>query len=174
VAQEPSSTSPLAASAAAADEEFSASVTAKGTAMCPNQGPETWIEIELYDAEGQPCADEPYRLTLANGELREGLRLDGQGRARHEDIPAGQCLVEFPEREPLLPEDNPKDAFEIELLDEHGEPAAGEPYLIILADGTRLEGKLDDHGKLRREGVAPGFFRLYLPERPKHRWTELP
>ena len=100
----------------------------------------------------------------------EDQRLDGKGHARHEDIPTGQCEVEFPERELLRPDDNPKDAFEIELVDEHGKPAADEPYLIVLADGTRCEGKLDKQGKLRMSGVAPEFFRIYVPERPGYRW----
>lgn len=160
--------SPLAQSAAESERDFSDSVTADGTALCPLR--DNWIEIELYDHEGEACADEPYRITLADGAVLDELRLDGQGKARHDDIPPGLCLVEFPEREPVLAEDHPKDAFEIELVDARGEPAAGEPYRIILADGTVLEGELDDQGKLRREGVAPGFFRLEFPERPDFEW----
>ena len=166
-------TSPLAASGPAADASFGAGITTEGVALCPFRSAETWIELELYDHEGEPCADEPYTLTLADGSVLDEQRLDGKGRARHESIPAGVCHVEFPEREPMLLADHPKDALELELLDEQGKPAAGEPYLIILADGSRHEGELDAQGKLRMEGVAPGFFRLYWPEREDFEWEAL-
>lgn len=162
--------SPLAASGPAADASFSSDITPDGVALCPFREAETWIEIELYDHEGNACANEPYTITLADGSVLDEQHLDGKGRARHEDIPAGECLVEFPERELLRPDDNPKDAFEIVLVDEHGKPAADEPYLIVLADGTRCEGKLDKQGKLRMSGIAPDFFRVYFPERPGYRW----
>jgi hypothetical protein len=162
--------SPLAASGPAADASFSADITAEGVALCPFREAETWIEIELYDHEGNACADEPYKLTLPDKTVLDELHLDSKGRARHEDIPTGECLVEFPEREALRPDDNPKDTFELVLVDEHGKPAADEPYLIVLGDGTRCEGKLDKQGKLRMTGVAPDFFRVYFPERPGHRW----
>ncbi len=167
---ETSASSPLASSGAAAESGFSDRVTPEGTSLCPARAAQTWIAIELYDHEGEPCPGEPYRLTLADGTVLDQLRLDQAGRARHEDVPAGECLVEFPEREPLRADDNPKDAFELELLDERGQPAAREPYLLVLADGTRLEGELDEQGKLRLEDIAPGFVRVYFPERPGHRW----
>ena len=165
-----SSKSTLASSGEAAEQGFSPTITAEGTALCPFKQPDNWIEIELYDHEGQPCADEPYRITLADGTRLEDLRLDAKGRARHERIPVGSCLVEFPEREPLAPEDDLSDALELELLDEHGEPAADEPYLVVLADGSQHEGRLDKRGKLRIDGAPAGFFRLYLPERPHYVW----
>lgn len=165
-----SSTSTLASSGDAAEQDFSATITAEGTALCPFKQPDDWIELELYDHEGQPCADEPYRITMPDGTRLDGLRLDAKGRARHEGIPVGSCLVEFPEREPLAPEDDFSDALELELLDEHGEPAAEEPYLIVLADGSQHEGRLDKRGKLRIDGAPAGFFRLYLPERPHYFW----
>jgi hypothetical protein len=168
--QTPPNTSSLAASGPAAESNFSADITSEGLALCPFRDAETWIEIELYDHEGKPCADEPYTITLPDGSVLDKQRLDAKGRARHQSIPVGDCLVEFPERELLRPDDNPKDAFEIVLLDEHGKPAADEPYLIVLSDGTRCEGKLDKQGKLRMIGVAPEFFRIYFPERPGYRW----
>lgn len=55
-----------------------------------------WIEIVLVDALGEAVADEPYRVQLPDGSLREG-RLDAQGRARLDGVPPGSCQVTFPE-----------------------------------------------------------------------------
>jgi len=54
-----------------------------------------WIGIELVDEDGHPVPDEPYRLRVADGTIREG-RLDSQGKARIVGIPPGQCQVNFP------------------------------------------------------------------------------
>lgn len=55
----------------------------------------TWIEILLVTEEGRPMPYEAYRVTLPNGEVREGS-LDAAGKARFEEIDAGSCRVTFP------------------------------------------------------------------------------
>lgn len=55
-----------------------------------------WLLIKLHDEFGKPWADEPYRITFADGSVREG-RLDADGMAREEDLPPGQATVEYPE-----------------------------------------------------------------------------
>jgi hypothetical protein len=55
-----------------------------------------WIAIELVDDEGAPYEDEFYRLELPDGSTRQG-RLDGEGKARIENIPEGKCKVFFPD-----------------------------------------------------------------------------
>lgn len=42
---------------------------------------ETWVGIELVDAEGAPLAGQPYRITTDQGDVFEGV-LDGDGKAR--------------------------------------------------------------------------------------------
>src|SRR2546421_6021647 len=47
--------------------------------------------------------------------------------------------------------------IEIELLDHKDKPVAGEPYRIVLADGTTAaEGTLDEKGFARVDGIDPG------------------
>lgn len=55
-----------------------------------------WIEIELKDPEGKPCADEEYVLYLPDGKERRG-KLNSDGVAKEKDIPPGPCSVDFPE-----------------------------------------------------------------------------
>jgi phage protein D len=61
------------------------------------QEPQNWVAIELKDDAGQPMANEPYRITTADGDIIEGL-LDAAGKARVEGISPGQCQVTFPNR----------------------------------------------------------------------------
>jgi len=52
---------------------------------------------------------------------------------------------------------------EIELLDEAGEPVAGEAYRITLPDGSVREGVLDASGRARVEGFEPGPSQVTFP-----------
>lgn len=61
----------------------------------PKDTSKTWIEIVLRDEDGVPVANEPYRLTLPNGERRSGT-LDARGFARVDGIDPGTCDVTFP------------------------------------------------------------------------------
>lgn len=56
----------------------------------------SWIEIVLIGADDKPIPKEKYRITLANGEVREGV-LDENGRARLETISRGDCKIAFPD-----------------------------------------------------------------------------
>jgi phage protein D/translation initiation factor IF-1 len=57
----------------------------------------TFVEIALADSAGKPLPGERYRVTLADGSVREGI-LDGKGRARVSGLPKGQQVkVTFPE-----------------------------------------------------------------------------
>ena len=55
----------------------------------------SWISFELKDEDGQPMADEPYKIKLPDGTIREG-RLDGEGKARVAGFKNGQCEICFP------------------------------------------------------------------------------
>ena len=56
----------------------------------------TWIEVWLVDADDVPVAGASYRIQLSDGSCVEGS-LDDKGKARFEGIPAGTCIVSFPE-----------------------------------------------------------------------------
>jgi len=56
-----------------------------------------WIELKLTTPSGTPIANEPYRVTLANGSELKG-RLDSNGYARIEDIAPGSVDVSYPQR----------------------------------------------------------------------------
>lgn len=56
----------------------------------------SWIEIELIDEEGEPVPGEKYKIILSDDTVIEGT-LDGEGFARHDGIPKGNCKVTFPE-----------------------------------------------------------------------------
>jgi len=58
----------------------------------------TWIEIELVEPDGQPAANERYKLTLPDGSIKMG-RLDQHGKARVERLQPGSCQVTFPDRD---------------------------------------------------------------------------
>lgn len=55
----------------------------------------TFIEYELVDMAGDPVPGEPYRITLANGEIIEGV-LDKAGRVRLDLVLPGDCQITFP------------------------------------------------------------------------------
>lgn len=58
-----------------------------------------------------------------------------------------------------------KDFIEIELLDEDGQPVAGEPYEITLPDGRVDSGTLDANGYARIDGIDPGKCQVRFPNR---------
>jgi len=56
-----------------------------------------WIEVKLVDeTSGEPIPNARYEIELANGQLRTG-RLDDSGMVRLDDIPPGECKVNFPD-----------------------------------------------------------------------------
>jgi type VI secretion system secreted protein VgrG len=55
----------------------------------------SWIEIALQNPDGSPLANEPYRIKLPDGALREG-KLGANGKIRLNDIPVGECEISFP------------------------------------------------------------------------------
>ena len=62
------------------------------------------------------------------------------------------------------------DWIAIALVTPEGEPVAGEPYVVTLADGKEIHGKLDNLGKVRIEGVDPGSCKVSFPERDGKEW----
>ena len=60
--------------------------------------PTSWISFDLKDDKGNAVPNEPYEVTLADGSIRTGS-LDGEGRARLNGIPPGQCQIKFPQKD---------------------------------------------------------------------------
>ena len=58
----------------------------------------------------------------------------------------------------------------IELLGPDGAPVPAEPFLVELADGRQITGKLDNLGRVRIEGVTPGECTVTFPERDAREW----
>lgn len=67
----------------------------------PAEAVQHWIEVRLVDEDGNPRAQEPYSVVLADGTEMSGT-LDDDGVARLPDLPRGPCEWSFPE---LAPED---------------------------------------------------------------------
>ena len=59
----------------------------------------SWIEVALIDKQGQPVEGAHYEITPAGGTTRSGT-LDDQGAARVDDIPPGDCRINFPDFSP--------------------------------------------------------------------------
>lgn len=57
-----------------------------------------------------------------------------------------------------------KDWIYIDLKDDTGEPVAGAAYVVRLADGSEIEGKLDDKGCASIENVVPGPYWVAFPD----------
>lgn len=57
--------------------------------------------------------------------------------------------------------------LEIELLDDQGQPVAGELYTVELPDGSVISGRLDALGQARHEGIDPGTAKVSFPNLDK-------
>ncbi len=60
----------------------------------------------------------------------------------------------------------------IELKNQNGEPVPEEPFVIELAGGGKVTGKLDTLGKIRIEGIDPGNCRVTFPDRDAKEWKK--
>jgi len=54
--------------------------------------------------------------------------------------------------------------IEIQLVDEEGNPIAGERYILKITDGSTREGTLDAEGKTAVRGIDPGTCTLRFPD----------
>ena len=58
----------------------------------------------------------------------------------------------------------------IELVDESGECVPGEPFTIVMSDGSSVKGALDSRGAVRLEGVPAGTCKVTFTERDAEGW----
>src|SRR5580658_3991164 len=77
-----------------------------------------------------------------------------------------------PTHDPNAPENKDKKHYiEIKLVDEAGQPVAGEPYAITLPDGSTVaDGTLDDKGFARVDNIDPGTCKVTFPNMDKDAW----
>jgi uncharacterized Zn-binding protein involved in type VI secretion len=59
---------------------------------------------------------------------------------------------------------------EIELVDDQGQPVAGETYQVRLSDGSLFTGTLDGSGQARIEGIDPGTCQITFPNLDANSW----
>jgi type VI secretion system secreted protein VgrG len=62
--------------------------------------------------------------------------------------------------------------IEIELVDEAGQPMAGEAYTVIVPDGSEKSGSLDEKGFARVDHIDPGACKVTFPNLDKDAWEE--
>ena len=86
------STSPLADSGSAADDQFADQPPNQTVASCKKK---TWIGIELKDNDGNPVPNEAYEIRLPDGTIQTG-NLDSLGTAGASEIDPGSCQIRFP------------------------------------------------------------------------------
>ncbi len=133
-----------------------------------------WVEVLVVDENDQPVSDEPYRLVLTDGSIREGV-LGPDGRVRVDGIPEGTCRFSLPDRhnnysEPVTAETAWVD---IQCVDENDQPVSGEPYQLVLPDGRTQEGTLDEEGRVRVENIRAGNCQFTLTERRGVDWEPI-
>jgi hypothetical protein len=176
----PPSTALLDKSAKAAVGKATAAMlasAAKSGAACfvIPRPPRSWIEIELHDDDGKPVREERYVVVDAEGAEYEG-QLDDEGYARVENLAEGMAKVGFPNldepewvafgapRPARKAAKTPEAWIEIELIGEDGRPQPGERYRVIAPAGNVFDGRLDEQGWARVEGLEEGEVRVYFPD----------
>ena len=120
----------------------------------PAMGPGTPLVAEIADNAEPGSKDENYRRQ------REALT-EEERKAK-----------DAPWHDPESPEAKKKPHWiEIELIDEKGKPVPGEHYRITLPDGTTLaEGRLDEKGRARVDGIDPGMCKVTFPDLDRTTW----
>lgn len=103
-----------------------------------------WVDVVVRDDEGEPLPRVAYTLELADGEVVEG-ELDGDGRAREEEVLRGVCrlaiewsLEETPRRLKQL---------RFRLEDEDGTVFTRTRYELEVG-GKTLAGRTDGEGRI--------------------------
>jgi hypothetical protein len=59
---------------------------------------------------------------------------------------------------------------DVQLLDENGDPVAGERYILKLTDGSIREGTLGEDGRVRVNGIDPGNCVVTFPDIDTKEW----
>ena len=136
-----------------------------------------YTEIELMNEDDQPIANTDYLLYLSDGFVRRG-QLDDNGYVKEENVLMTNWRVAFPGlselgRTGILEvsregtRSNAKgvksDFIQIELRDPEGVPFRHEPFVLKLATGELISGKLDENGYAEVQRIASGDCEVRFP-----------
>ncbi len=90
-------------------------------------------------------------------------------------------LSKFKQRELAAPVHKPESVknkekvswVEIKLIDDEGKPMAGEPYQVVLPDGSTVaSGTLDENGYAKVNNIDPGSCKITFPKRDGRSWKK--
>jgi hypothetical protein len=104
--------------------------------------------------------------------LRETLEAAAQaGAIRFEEVVEADWNLPKAEDKPASQDQAPQPIvdevttwIDIELKDDEGKPIKNARYVILVPNGTTREGRLDDNGKAREDGLDPGTCTVTLPD----------
>ncbi len=125
-------------------------------------------QSEPSTKKDKPATDPKARQALAERLVREGLVVIDFADERIETTPLETTPSSTPledeqaAEKPAAPEE--PHWIEVELIDDEGNPRAGERYFVELPDGTTKSGTLDSEGRARIEGVDPGTGKVSFPD----------
>src|SRR5262245_57894452 len=92
----------------------------------------------------------PADLTTAEQDADGSFWYDSVGSA------VQPCSSNSSNPPPKVVSKNKKHWVELAMVDQEGNPAAGQDYEITLPDGSIVTGSLDEKGLVRIEGIDPG------------------
>lgn len=91
------------------------------------------------------------------------LAASAEGSSSFSSEPAGTAVASCPAKT--------KSWIDIQLVSKDGKPIPGEAYRLTLANGTVIEGTLDENGRAGHEVIDPGQYTVDFPNRPSRRRT---
>jgi hypothetical protein len=118
----------------------------------------TFITFDLFDQTGARLEGMPYELEI-DGEVVDAGSLALGHVHRDELEPGTQGTLRLPELAPVADQ-----TLVITFIDEQGQPMKGESYELLLADGTRKTGALDDAGRAELSQLPKGKALLSFPK----------
>lgn len=167
-------------------EKVGESVDMEATVEGFEDGTEALIQIFKQDITGPDVLVDEVKTKVQGGKVKgtwtpevpeeedPDVLVPPEGEMSSPDEPTGYSEPDFffevivgscKTRSGLL---NCEDYIEIEVVDEDGKALAGEEYILYLSNGEIRKGTLDGSGKLREEGIPPGFNKLRLPNLPDY------
>jgi hypothetical protein len=136
--------------------------------------------LGIYDAlSGQSLASalprptwDPDRLLVGIvPALRETLEVAAlTGTLRFTEVAPAEWNLKDPDDKPASDKgpqplvDEVTTWIDIELKDDEGNPVKNARYSVLLPNGTTREGRLDDNGKAREDGLDPGKCTVSFPD----------
>jgi type VI secretion system secreted protein VgrG len=146
-------------------------VSAKGSGGFVDIGPAgvtiqgTMVKINSGGAAGSPGISGSPADPVEPDET--GTTLSGEDTVY---TPVVTRTAEPPEESEPPAEEEDRTWIEIEMVDDTGQPVAGERYRVTLPDGSVREGTLDQNGFAHIGGIEPGTCEITFPELDEDMW----